>query len=113
MLVVAAFDDPDGDSTLSPILQVSVQSGPKAKPSRPPWVIAAIAASGVVVAGGSALAALFPPRCNEPEEPPENHPPRAVNDVYRVLQDGELRIGAPEGLLANDRDEDGDTLSVA
>ncbi|ADV45527.1 S8 family serine peptidase [Nitratifractor salsuginis] len=38
----------------------------------------------------------------------ENHPPQAVDDQARVQENGSVRIA----VLANDRDEDGDTLTL-
>ncbi|MCH8921734.1 MAG: tandem-95 repeat protein, partial [Planctomycetes bacterium] len=41
-----------------------------------------------------------------------NVAPEAMDDAFEVLEDGLLIVGAGEGLLANDIDADGDSLSV-
>src|SRR5205814_7838453 len=41
-----------------------------------------------------------------------NSPPVAVNDTYTMAEDTRLVLAAP-GVLRNDRDADGDTLTVA
>lgn len=47
----------------------------------------------------------------DPEEPPENHPPIAVNDPYFIPQDAlQWTIPADRGVLANDSDPDGDRI---
>ena len=44
--------------------------------------------------------------------PPANNAPVAVNDTYEVLSRHTLTVGSPEGVLDNDIDTDGDTLSA-
>ena len=41
-----------------------------------------------------------------------NHAPAAGNDAYETDEDTPLAIAWPEGLLANDSDADGDTLTI-
>ncbi|MCU0915393.1 MAG: tandem-95 repeat protein [Planctomycetes bacterium] len=41
-----------------------------------------------------------------------NHPPVAVDDLYETDEDVALIVGAPDGVLANDHDDDGDNLSA-
>ncbi len=43
---------------------------------------------------------------------PPNIAPVAVNDAYEVLANRTLTVGSAEGVLANDSDADGDTLSA-
>jgi hypothetical protein len=40
-----------------------------------------------------------------------NNPPNAVDDTYTTAEDTTLTVAAP-GVLANDTDADGDTLTV-
>jgi len=47
-----------------------------------------------------------------PSTPPANHPPTAVADSYIVVQDTTLTVASP-GVLGNDTDADGDTLTAA
>ena len=47
----------------------------------------------------------------DPDQPPANVPPTAVNDSYNTPQDTQLNVGAP-GVLANDSDGNGDALSA-
>lgn len=42
----------------------------------------------------------------------QNDAPAAMDDAYLATQDSALAVGAPEGLLANDADLDGDVLHV-
>ncbi len=48
----------------------------------------------------------------DPDCQPQNQPPVAVNDSYSIVQDGLLDVVAGNGVLANDTDADGDTLTV-
>ncbi|MBN2477231.1 MAG: tandem-95 repeat protein [Pirellulales bacterium] len=42
-----------------------------------------------------------------------NDPPTAADDAYRVDEDATLTVPAAEGVLANDRDVDGDSLTAS
>ncbi|MFV1965927.1 MAG: Ig-like domain-containing protein [Pirellulaceae bacterium] len=44
--------------------------------------------------------------------PPPNHPPTAVDDSYRVDEDGTLNVPASQGVVSNDTDPDGDPLTA-
>lgn len=43
----------------------------------------------------------------------ENHAPAAVNDAYEAVRDTSLIVNAANGVLANDTDSDGDSLTAA
>ena len=47
----------------------------------------------------------------DPDQPPANVPPTAVDDAYSTPQDTPLSVAAP-GVLGNDSDGDGDPLSA-
>ncbi|MCO6457537.1 MAG: trypsin-like serine protease [Pirellulaceae bacterium] len=49
---------------------------------------------------------------DRPTSQPSNDPPDAVNDRYDLQNGQTLNVSAASGVLANDRDPDGDALSV-
>lgn len=105
------------------------EPGPARTPVRiKPWMLAAAAALVLAVVG-TAIAignrqqqqVLYDPPLDKLETSatpggggggPVNNAPVAVDDSYTTVQDSQLTILAAEGVLANDTDADGDTLSV-
>jgi hypothetical protein len=78
-------------------------------------LVCGIAACGGSGGGGSPAPASPPSNPNPPSNPsppaPVNAAPTAANDSYRASRDASLNVAAP-GVLANDSDAEGQTLTV-